>query len=237
MAGFHTHITVSSLAGVAYAWAGHSQLELPYTPCIVAGGLCAIAGVLPDLDSDSGIPARETISFAAAIVPMLLFSRFEAMGMTTEQMFLAGAPVYLFIRFVLGTILKQSSVHRGMFHSIPAAMIAGFLAFLMIDHPSLDVRLFKAGAVAAGYLVHLILDEIWSVEVRVGMPRIKRSFGTALKMFSEKPGANSAAYGLLLLCGVFALSDYSAQVKQRSPLPQHPNWRQIAEPPTAMNRR
>jgi membrane-bound metal-dependent hydrolase YbcI (DUF457 family) len=230
MAGFQTHITVSSLVGAGYAWVGSSQLGLPFTSCAAAGGLCAIAGTLPDLDSDSGVPARETISFAAAVVPMLLFSRFEQMGMTTEQLFLAGAPVYLFIRFIFGTLLKQITIHRGMFHSIPATLIAGFLAFLIISHPSLEIRLFKAFAVAVGYLTHLVLDEIWSVDLASGVPRLKSSFGTALKMFGDKAGANSAAYGLLLLVGVFAMSDLSNHLTAQQKARLRSQWQQMAAP-------
>ncbi|MBM4075053.1 MAG: metal-dependent hydrolase, partial [Planctomycetes bacterium] len=94
MAGFHTHITVSTAAGIGYALWGSAHYGFPTTTCILAGGLCSIAGIMPDLDSDSGIPARETISLAAALIPMLLFEKFQAMGMDVEQMILAGAPLY-----------------------------------------------------------------------------------------------------------------------------------------------
>ena len=98
MAGFQTHITVSSTLGAGYAWWMHAQYGIAWPTAAVAGGLCGIAGMLPDLDSDSGIPAREPISFAAAIVPMLLFNRLHDHGISTEQMLIVGAPMYLFIR-------------------------------------------------------------------------------------------------------------------------------------------
>ncbi|MCX7409380.1 MAG: metal-dependent hydrolase [Planctomycetales bacterium] len=216
MAGFHTHIAVSTAVGVGYAMWGGAQYDLPLSTCLLAGGLCSVAGIMPDLDSDSGIPARETISLAAALVPMLLFQRFQAHGMSVEHMVLAGAPIYLVIRFGLGSILKSVSVHRGMFHSIPAAIIAGLIGYLICDEGVSLVRYYKAFAVTLGYMTHLMLDEIWSLDFGAGVPRVKKSFGTALKLFGDDPGATLTTYCLLGLLTLFATNDKGTQ---STPLP------------------
>lgn len=228
MAGFHTHITVSTAVGMGYAFWGGAQYQLPATTCLLAGGLCSIAGMMPDLDSDSGVPARETIGFAAALIPMLLFQRFQAMGMSIEHMVLAGAPIYLVIRFGLGSVLKAVSVHRGMFHSIPAALIAGLIGYLICDSGVTLVRYYKAFGVTLGYMTHLILDEIWSLEFAAGMPRVKKSFGTALKLFGEEAGATMTTYCLLALLTLFAVNDHTSSAKQA--LPSSPPVRTFAEP-------
>ncbi|MBI1344797.1 metal-dependent hydrolase [bacterium] len=199
MAGFHTHITVSSAVGAGYAWWVHTQFGLPWSTSAVAGGLCSIAGILPDLDSDSGIPARETIGFTAAVVPLLLMHRFQKYGLTLEQMLLAGVPVYIFIRFGLGTLLKEFTIHRGMFHSIPAMLLSGMTTFLISDSGGLQTRALKGIAVSLGYLSHLVLDEIWSVEVNLTGSRLKSSSGTALKFFSKNAAANAMCWGLMIL--------------------------------------
>lgn len=217
MAGFHTHIAVSSVVGASYAWLGMTQLQLPPESAAVAGGLCAIAGILPDVDSDSGIPARETISFAAAVAPMLLLHRLIRTGWTSEQIFLVGVPTYLFIRFGLGGLLKRFTVHRGMFHSIPAILIAGMVAFLLLDHVNPTVRYFKAAAVSLGYFTHLLLDEIWSVNVAGVVPRLKKSFGSALKVFSGDGNANSACFGILILVSVGVLRDIAIHTPTGTP--------------------
>lgn len=216
VAGFHTHIAVSTAVGVGYACWGGAQYELSVSTCALAGGLCSIAGIMPDLDSDSGIPARETISLAAAIVPMLLFQRFQALGIGIEHMVLLGAPIYLVIRFGLGSVLKSVSVHRGMFHSIPAAIIAGLIGYLICDSGVHLVRYYKAFAVTLGYMTHLLLDEIWSLEFGAGLPRVKKSFGTALKLFGDEPGATLTTYCLLGLLTLFAANDQSSLTQ---PLP------------------
>ncbi len=206
MAGFRTHITVSTLGGVAYGYAG-AQSGLGIPTCVLAGGLCSIAGMMPDLDSDSGVPARETIGFAAAIVPMLMLHRMQAHGLSIEQMVLAGAPIYLSIRFGIGWLLKTLSVHRGMFHSIPAAVIAGLLGFLICDSGTHFARYYKAFALTLGYLIHLVLDEIWSFDFGAGIPRVKKSLGTAMKLFGEELGPNLATYCLLGVLGYTAFQE------------------------------
>jgi membrane-bound metal-dependent hydrolase YbcI (DUF457 family) len=206
MAGFHTHITVSTLVGIGYASVGASLFHLPLSTCAIAGGLCSISGIMPDLDSDHAVPARETLSFLAAVAPMLLFYRFQFEGLATEHILLFGAPLYLLIRFGFGEMLKVS-VHRGMFHSIPAAIIAGLIAYELCDTGVSFGRSFKAIGATIGYLVHLILDEIWAVEMTAGRLRLKKSFGTAMKLFGKVPSANSSTWALLTGLSVFAAND------------------------------
>src|SRR5579871_2473779 len=207
MPGFHTHIAFSTAAGIGYAVWGATYYDLPYATCALAGGLCSIAGIMPDLDSDSGIPSRETISFAAAVVPMLVFNRLQVYGMSIEQMVLFGAPMYLIIRFGLGTLFKSASVHRGMFHSIPAVVIAGLIGYLICDSGAHLVHNYKGFAVALGYLSHLVLDEIWSIDMRSGTPHLKKSFGTALKFFGDKPGPAMLTYCLMCVLMMVAANE------------------------------
>ncbi len=207
MAGFHTHITVSTLVGVGYAYVGTSVLGLPLSTCAIGGGLCAICGIMPDLDSDHAVPARETLSFLAAVAPMLLFYRFHYEGLATEHIMLFGAPLYLLIRFGFGEMLKVS-VHRGMFHSIPAAMIAGLIAYVICDTGVSLGRSYKGVGAVIGYMVHLILDEIWAIEIQGRHLRLKKSFGTAMKLFGNVRSANTATWGLLTGMSVFAANDH-----------------------------
>lgn len=200
MADFKRHLMFSTTLGVAYGATAATCFEAPLSTSILAGGLCSLSGMLPDVDSNSGKPLRESLAFAAAIVPMMMVERFARLGMSPETMVMAGAGVYLFVRFVFGYWFKHYTVHRGMFHSLPAAVIMGELAFLLTSGDDLGLRIFKAAAVTLGYMSHLLLDEIYSVEWRRGFLRVKRSFGTAIKMYSPNHwGANISAYAKLAL--------------------------------------
>jgi len=186
MADFKTHLTFSTTLGVAYGGAAYGLFDLPAQTCLLAGGLCSVSGMLPDIDSNSGKPLRESLAFMAAVVPMMLADRLRSMGISAETTIMAGALVYVFVRFGLGYFLKHYTVHRGMFHSLPAVVIFGELAFLLASGEDTWLRAYKAGGVVFGYLSHLLLDEVYSVEWKRGWIRIKKSFGTAIKMYSKK---------------------------------------------------
>jgi hypothetical protein len=199
MAGFKTHITTSTLLGIGGGAAAFARYHVPLPACVLAAGLCSVSGMLPDLDSGPGVPLRESTAFAAAIVPVMLLDRMEQLGLAPETIVLLGGAIYLAIRFGVGWLLRHCTVHRGMFHSLPAAAIAAELTFLLCahEHENLALRIFNAGAVLAGFVSHLVLDEIWSVDL--WHVRIKRSFGTAIKLWGEQFLPNLAAYALLAM--------------------------------------
>lgn len=209
MADFKTHITTSTVLGAAYGIGAYFGFDMEMPHCFVAAGLCSVAGMLPDLDSNSGIPQREMLSFVSVIVPVLMLRRFEQLGMTPEHMVFVAAVMYVFIRFVVGGIFRRYTKHRGMWHSIPAALIAGLATFLVCLSPELSVRVFKAWAVVIGFVSHLILDEVYAVDWQGKRIRIKRSFGTALKLFSKERWPNISTYGKLVLLTVLVFSDTS----------------------------
>jgi membrane-bound metal-dependent hydrolase YbcI (DUF457 family) len=122
-------------------------------------------------------------------------------------MILAGAAIYLAIRFGLSWLLKNYSHHRGMFHSLPAAAIAGQTTFLAFAAEEPLRRYFVASAVVLGFLTHLVLDEIWSVKLGMFGPKFKKSFGTALKFYGPVLWPNLITYVLALILGALAAGD------------------------------
>jgi hypothetical protein len=205
MADFRTHITASTVIGIGYGTASHLLLGIPVPHCIIAAGLCSVAGMLPDLDSDSGIPVRETLCFVSVLIPMLMLRRFQAMGLGPEQIVMVSAFLYVGLRFGVGALFKRYTKHRGMWHSIPAALIAALATYLVCLSPDVQVRLLKSCAVFVGFVTHLVLDEIYSVDL-YGR-RIKKSFGTALKFFGRSRWANFSTYAKLAALVVIALGD------------------------------
>ena len=207
MPGFQAHITGSSIVGAGYAALAWYVGGLPPVTCLLGGTVCAVAGMLPDLDSGPGVPTRESVAFAAAIVPMLLLQRFQQTGMPMEAVILAGAAVYAVIRFGMTWLLEHYSVHRGMFHSLPAAAIAGQVTYLAFGHEDPMRRYFISGAVVLGFLTHLVLDEIWSVRLGLFGTKVKKAFGTALKFHGPVLWSNIVAYVLVIALGLIAATD------------------------------
>ena len=184
--------------GVGYGGAAYFMYGVPWPTCALASGLCGVSGMLPDIDSDSSTPQRESMAFASAVVPMMLLHRFQHWGLSPESMILAGAAVYLLIRFGAAALLQMYTAHRGMFHSLPAAAVFGELAFLLAAGDDLTLRIFVGAAVTIGYLSHLTLDEIYSVEWSHGF-RLKSSFGTALKFWGQGAWSNISIYAKLTI--------------------------------------
>ncbi len=202
MAGFRTHVGTSSALGVGYASTLHAMYGVPVPTATVAGALCGFAGMLPDLDSDYGVPLREAMSFTAATIPVLLVNRFESLQLSRDTMVIIAIGLYLFVRFGVGGMIRKFTVHRGMFHSIPAMLIFGGITYLLTGASPTNDRLLMSGGVMGGFLSHLILDEIYAVEFKGGRWRTKKSFGTALKLWGGDGRSNFAAYAKLAVVGM-----------------------------------
>ena len=209
MADFKTHITSSTAIGCLYGAAGYYGLDVPPAHCLIAASLCGVAGMLPDLDSNSGIPQREMLSFVSVVVPLLMLPRFQALGLSPEHMVFIAGVMYVLIRFGIGALFRRYTKHRGMWHSIPAAAIAGLLTFAICLSSDFEIRIYKAWAVVIGFMVHLVLDEIYAVNWQGKLPKAKKSFGTAIKFWGNNNWANLATYAKLgVIIAVIASDDY-----------------------------
>lgn len=207
MADFKTHMAVSTASGAALAIAGY-QAGMPWDTCAVAGCLCSVSGMLPDLDSESGRPLREATALSSAVIPMLMIERLQRLNLGHDSMVLIAIASYFLIRFLLVELFRRYTVHRGMWHSLPAAFICGAVAFLVISSEDIGVRIFKTAAVVLGFMSHIILDEVWSVEFKRGSYSFKQSFGTALKLWGNNRFANVTAY---IMCAVLGVAVYQDQ--------------------------
>lgn len=207
MPGFQAHITASSILGAGYGAAAWYLGGMPPATAALGAGLSAASGMLPDLDSGEGVPLRESAAFAAALVPMLMIQRFQQWGLPIEGIILASATIYVAVRYGLAWLIENFAKHRGMLHSVPAAAVAGQVTFLAFASSEPLHRYFVAGAVVLGFLSHLVLDEIWAVRQGLFGPKVKKSFGTALKFAGPELWPTLVAYGLVLVLGAIAAGD------------------------------
>lgn len=229
MAGYKEHISVSGLLGVCYALAA-TFFGFTGVQGALAGLLTWIAGMLPDLDSQTGRPVREVFSLVAAIVPLTMMERLREWGHgNPETTLLYAIGIYMFIRYVCSNILGKISVHRGMFHSIPALLIAAELAFLTYKSPVFSVRLLMAGGVGFGFMSHLILDELYSVQRSGVRIRLNKSAGSAFKFVGKQFLPNVVTYSMLMLLSYATLVDVGLAKVPEMPGQQSPTYRQAVE--------
>ena len=198
MAAYREHITVSGMLGIAYAFAAVFALGFSITQSIIAAILTWIAGMLPDMDSQSGRPIRELFGVTAALAPLLLLQHATNLGIGGDRAMLFALLLYGGVRYGGAAVLGRLTVHRGMFHSIPALIIATEVTFLGYHSPDIRVRLLMAGGVAIGFFSHLALDEMYSVSWNGVRIKLKKSAGSAMKFFGREQFPNAVALGLMM---------------------------------------
>lgn len=215
MGNFKQHVTCSTVTGIVIGGIAY-QFGFSLPTCLLSAGLCSMAGMLPDIDSDSSRSFQECIYFAAGLCAVLFVDRLRQFSIDRDMIMLSGAMMFLFVRFGVGDMIKKMTAHRGMFHSIPAAVFSGQIVFFLTTG-TIEERIFKGFALSAGYLSHLILDEICSIDSTGKQLRLKKSFGTALKFYDGKRmGITMALYGAIGFMGILvvgnpeALGDFDA---------------------------
>ncbi|MBL4885105.1 MAG: hypothetical protein JKY95_11295 [Planctomycetaceae bacterium] len=102
-----------------------------------------------------------------------------------------------------------------MFHSLPAACIAGQVTFLAYSNSAVETKCMIAMGIALGFLSHLVLDEVYSVEWTGVRLKLKKSAGSAMKMVGKNQAANIVTYGLLLTLSYAMLMNVVTDAKQK----------------------
>ena len=184
MANFNTHLFVASVAGTGTALvaANVHLISNGDMPWLIF--LAILGGLLPDIDASNSRPVKLLFNTLALMsVAAVLHS--SKNHYAPYPLVLITAGTYLFIRYGMFALFNALTVHRGVFHSVLAAL---FFALLMtcISYHYLHWDILHAwlngGFIALGFIVHLLLDELYSVDL--SNARMKNSFGTALKLFS-----------------------------------------------------
>lgn len=184
MADFNTHMVAAAVVsgiGATVLMMTHTfspQLLLTYFILGVVGGM------LPDIDSDSSIPVRWTFNVLGVMAGFFLVL-YLGVHYSLIELVLLWSASFILIRYGIFSLFTQFTVHRGLIHSIPAALFFS-LGTVVLAVRVLEVAVLQAWLCGAfiflGFLTHLILDELYSVDL-MGIS-VKRSFGTALNFGS-----------------------------------------------------
>lgn len=207
MAGFNTHLFWGIAGGGVLAVAGYSQGHIDFRESGAVIVLGTLGGLLPDLDSDTGKPLKLLFQLLSAIIPMLLYSYAKnryGSDLTTLLLFFALS--YLGVQYLLCPLIKKITIHRGIMHSIPFALLCGQMTFLIFSGVSQKVATYYAVAVFGGCMLHLLLDEFYSISFKGFKPRFNRASGSALALYSKNAGATLLVYLLLFSTGYMIFS-------------------------------
>jgi hypothetical protein len=193
MANFTTHIVVGTVVSGSLATLTLAADVIAPQNLVAVTMAGALGSVLPDIDLKDSRPSRALFAGLAIFFSFAVLFHF-APRLSIAEMWLLWVATLLFVRYGLHTVFHTYAVHRGIWHSIVAGIVCSFataiIFYYALGRPD-GVAWLAAGFLFVGFLTHLILDEIYSVDVMD--VQLKKSFGTALKLVDTRhPAATSA---------------------------------------------
>jgi membrane-bound metal-dependent hydrolase YbcI (DUF457 family) len=199
LASFGVHLAVGlSASGLAATTTLAAGLTTP-GEMLTYLGLGTLGSLLPDLDADNSAPLQIAFTLVSAALAFSAMFLLADTFRSVAELLILWLTTYLFFRILVFALFTHLTSHRGVFHSIPAAalfgMLTAILATRVLHQPPLQAWLGGL-FVTCGYLLHLLLDELYSVNL-FGM-RTRRSLGTAFKLWSRASPA--ATLYLYLAC-------------------------------------
>lgn len=214
MANFNTHlgfstVVVSAVSAIAVKL---RLFEVTEAPWYILIGI--IGGMLPDIDSDNSKPVKR-LFFFLSILSCIAVWRFFKDCLITDQLIVILLASYFLVRYVIFFFFQKMTVHRGIFHSLLAAVFFGLsitcLSYYYLKFNTLHAW-YNGIFLSIGFVVHLCLDEIFSVDLNNG--RMKKSFGTALKMFNYNDLSSSLLMFIFTVLLFFIAPPYSYLIHQ-----------------------
>lgn len=186
MANFTTHIAVGTVVSGALATLTLAADVVAPQNLVAVTLAGALGSVLPDIDLKDSRPSRAMFAGLAIFASFaVLFN--AATELSIAELWLLWLGTLILVRYGLHSIFHRLSVHRGIWHSILAAVFCSVTTAIVFRHllgkPD-GVSWLAAVFMFVGYITHLTLDEIYSVDVMD--TRLKSSFGTALKLFDRR---------------------------------------------------
>lgn len=200
MANFSTHVSTAATAGVAFAGLGMSLNLWPLAQIPAMVLLVTLGGIMPDIDADKSRSVRVIFTVLAVVAAFAGFGVTQGMWPLPHVLALALA-LYVGVRDVVGLLFRMMTRHRASWHSLLAVAAVTLstvtISFRCFGQPA-RLAWSHGFAMGSGMMVHLILDECFSIDLEGA--RLKRSFGTALKLFDyRRPVATALMSGATLL--------------------------------------
>lgn len=229
MGNFRQHVSVAATTGVVYAVCAKSLCGVHWLYGTMTALLATVGGVLPDIDHPLGTEIKSFTTLLGTAGALILWRKLHIAGvhMPIELQIWSVIGAYCLLRVGTRSLMSRLMVHRGMCHSLPTCVFWGAITYLAYPSAYHPIRVWMAGAVMCGFMSHLMLDEVCSVDLKG--TRIKRSFGTAIKLWAPSMTSTIAVYGALYFLIRAVLNEWPqgpivAGLQQAVPPPDLPQW-------------
>jgi hypothetical protein len=186
MADFATHLGWGAVGAGLAASATYAADIVPSSELLTLTMAGVVGSVLPDIDLEKTVPSRSLFTGLGMVMAFIVLFNFRA-SYSIVELWLIWLAVFCAIRYGAYNIFHRRTNHRGIFHSLLAGAFFMVFTAVVLSHGIGREPLvaWMAGLfVFFGYIVHLTLDEIYAVDVTGA--HLKRSFGTALKLFDSR---------------------------------------------------
>jgi hypothetical protein len=187
MANYAVHVGGGIIGSTMFTAASYFTGLLDFYSVPLLFGAGVLGSIFPDVDSDHGTPIKVIFRVLTLLIVLGFLYLFEVDKTLFEYGWLTTiciiALIYIIINLVLKYLFRKVTRHRGIFHSILAIVVlAGALIVILHSVYTISAKTacFTGVSFAFGYLIHLFLDEIYSVDFANN--KVKASHGTALKL-------------------------------------------------------
>ncbi len=207
MAAFQEHVSIAVLSVGVMIVPFHSMGLLNIEQSLVALFFGILGGISPDLDSDTSKPIRSVFKIFSITLPLILLLSFETRFSIVEMLLIWMVAGFI-LKMVFFKIFLALTQHRGIFHTVPMGVLFGQVIVLLcfnFFHLDANIASLYGFFMFFGFFVHLLLDEIYSVNV-LGI-KMKKSFGTALKLYDGSNKTGTFILYLLIVLLWFFLPD------------------------------
>lgn len=185
MANFKTHFQFATIGSGLAATAFLAAEILSPAEAFLCWIMGTVGGILPDIDSDNS-HSLSILFGAISVVACFFTALYWVTALPLLWVWAACALTFILVQFGVRYIFERFTVHRGIFHSLLAGVFFMFFVVVAADQLGADnaAAWFLGLFTAFGYFLHLLLDEIYSVDFM--NVTIKRSFGSAVKVWDAR---------------------------------------------------
>jgi len=234
MANFNTHLNVAAATTGLTAAVLLSAEHINLNNALYLWFLGTIGGLLPDIDSDNSTSLDVIFNLFATSTSLIIIYYITAEQASLLELIAPPLLVYTFMKYCIRPLFEKITVHRGSCHSLSFLLLVALITTQVVwrltpqvSEQSIIIAWLSGGFIFLGGFIHLTLDEMYSVDL--SNVRLKRSFGTALKLAEFK----NKTLTVLTIISIIALA-YTAP-SPNGTLNALSNWSQLKLTPYSAN--
>ncbi|MCF6767184.1 metal-dependent hydrolase [Thiotrichales bacterium 19S11-10] len=213
MANLNTHLTTSVSFSTVASICLYNTEVISLNQSIDLTLLGIFAGLLADLDSDTPYASQLIYSLLGMIAAIGIILNYSLEQFSILMNIIIFFFIYAVSRFGLSKVMVKITQRRGVFHSIPMAILISLVTVIIathITHSSAEFAWWAGVYVLFNYLLHLLLDEIYATNLANESYRTR--FLSSFKIFSARPWWPYLIADVLIIATLFFLPSFDVLI-------------------------